>query len=186
MLRLIIPPFPLTPDNPWSYCLHGVAFSKMSYICNHRQPFHIAFFHLAILTNLRQVFLWLDNSFSFFIFFLFFFLLCPRHIRFPVRRSNPCHSSDNTRSLICCLTRGGLITHFYLAPNNNPLYGWTTAVIHLPTEEHLGCFQVLAMIKKVAIGSPRCGAWETNLTSILENAGSVPGLAQWLKDLVLP
>ena len=34
--------------------------------------------------------------------------------------------------------------------------------------------------------SSHCGAVETNLTRNREVAGSIPGLAQWVKDLTLP
>ena len=34
--------------------------------------------------------------------------------------------------------------------------------------------------------SSHCGSVLTNPTSILEDAGSIPGLEQWVKDLVLP
>ena len=36
------------------------------------------------------------------------------------------------------------------------------------------------------VGSSHCGAAETNLTSIHEDLGLVPGLTQWVKDPVLP
>ena len=45
------------------------------------------------------------------------------------------------------------------------------------TELQIECF------KTVKVGSSHHGSAETNPTSIHEDAGSVPGLAQWNKDL---
>ena len=40
--------------------------------------------------------------------------------------------------------------------------------------------------KSLSMGVPIVAQWVKNPTSIHEDAGSIPGLAQWLKDSALP
>ena len=45
---------------------------------------------------------------------------------------------------------------------------------------------VAQRVKDPALWSFFCGSVVMNLTSIQEDAGSIPDLAQWVRDLVLP
>ena len=45
---------------------------------------------------------------------------------------------------------------------------------------------LVMLTKNILLGVPVMAQWLTNPTSIHEEAGSIPGLIQWVKDLALP
>ena len=55
--------------------------------------------------------------------------------------------------------------------------------VHFPNF-HL--YFLIFLLNFVKFLSFRCGSVETNLTGIHGDVGSIPGLVQWVKDLVLP
>ena len=48
------------------------------------------------------------------------------------------------------------------------------------------CFYLYSFFKKIEVWSSFWGTAKTNPISIHEEVGSIPGLAQWVRDLALP
>ena len=117
----------------------------------------------------------------------FFFLVCAGGMRkFLGWGSSPCHScnqnhsSDNARSLTHWATRERPFGTFL---------GWYPLFFIMRFTElqkiWFPVYRKFQLLQIKCFRSSRRGSAETNLTSIREDAGLIPGLSQWFKDLVL-
>ena len=81
----------------------------------------------------------------------------------------------------------GKETHETLHPQRGfGCSNWIDRIFWIFGSIELGPRDVGNGFRKKPFGVPVVAQWLMNLASIHENEGSIPGLAQWFKDLVLP
>ena len=99
-------------------------------------------------------------------------------MEFPGQGLNPQQSSDNAESLTTSPT-GNSEAKILKEKNKNKKTKKLTSSRNetWPKNHSLHCS---------IIGSSHCGTAAVNPTSILEDAGWIPGLVQWVKNLPLP
>ena len=98
------------------------------------------------------------------------------YVGFPYLFTSPIHTPPNQTILYCSMFCSVLLK--MLLP-----FCITQIAVTFGLE-----FGILYIKIKISdfFESSHCGAAETNPNSIHENAGSIPGLAQWIRDLALP
>ena len=87
------------------------------------------------------------------------------------------------------LTKNTIWIHHSIRPTQ-PIFPLVVGISHYFFYYNEGAELNLEILlyqkKRIPLGSSHCGSTVKNPTSIHVDLGSIPGLAQWVKDLALP